>query len=97
MNIRIDSLHFAWMAALVLGGASACSVAAEDGDLATADDDSAEEAVESTSQAVALAAPELAAVLAAFYSIEITEAQLALTNATDQHVYEARSLGAPEQ
>ncbi|MGK4008952.1 DUF4142 domain-containing protein [Sorangium sp. So ce1036] len=76
------------MAALALGGASACSVATEDGDLAAAGDDRAAEAVESTSQAVALAAPDLAAVLAAFYSVEVAEAQLALTHATDQHVRE---------
>lgn len=88
MSIRIDSLRFAWMAALALGGASACSVAAEDGNLAAADEDRAEEAVESASQAFTLAIPDLAAVLAAFDATQIAEAQLALTRATDAYVVE---------
>ena len=88
MSIRIDSLRFAWIAALALAGASACSVTAEDGDLAAADEDSSGEAVDSAAQAFTLSSPELAAVLAAFHTVEIKESQLALARATDPHVLE---------
>ncbi|WP_437755647.1 DUF4142 domain-containing protein [Sorangium sp. So ce1389] len=88
MSIRIDSLRFAWIAALALAGASACSVTAEDGVLAAADEDSSGEAVDSAAQAFTLSSPELAAVLAAFHKTEIQESQLALSRATDPHVLE---------
>ncbi|WP_437484414.1 DUF4142 domain-containing protein [Sorangium sp. So ce1014] len=88
MSIRIDSLRFAWIAGLALGGASACSVAVEDSHLAAADEDRAEEAVESASQAFMLSSPELAAVIAAFDATQIAEAQIALTHATDGYVIE---------
>ncbi|WP_437655739.1 DUF4142 domain-containing protein [Sorangium sp. So ce1182] len=88
MSIRIDSLRFAWIAALALAGASACSVTAEDGVLAAADEDSSGEAVDSAAQAFTLSSPELAAVLAAFHTAEIQESQLALARATDGHVLE---------
>ncbi|WP_438006878.1 DUF4142 domain-containing protein [Sorangium sp. So ce321] len=88
MSIRIDSLRFAWIAALALAGASACSVTAEDGVLAAADEDSSGEAVDSAAQAFTLSSPELAAVLAAFHTAEIQESQLALARATDPHVLE---------
>jgi putative membrane protein len=88
MNIRVGSLRFAWMAALALAGTSACSVAAGDGVLVAADEDSSEEAVESTSQAFSLTMPQLAAVLAAFNATEISDAQLARTHAADPHVLE---------
>ncbi|WP_437724303.1 DUF4142 domain-containing protein [Sorangium sp. So ce861] len=87
MKFRIDSLRFAWIAALALAGTSACSVAAGDG-LAAADQDSAEEAVESASLAFTLSVPELASVIDAFDTIQIAEAQLALTRATDAYVIE---------
>ncbi|WP_437967416.1 DUF4142 domain-containing protein [Sorangium sp. So ce260] len=76
------------MAALAIAGASACSVAAEDGNLAAADEEGAEEAVESTSQAFALSFQEAAAVIAAFDATRIAEAQIALTRATDGYVIE---------
>ncbi|XXY44282.1 DUF4142 domain-containing protein [Sorangium sp. So ce269] len=76
------------MAALALAGASACSVTAEDGVLAAADEDSSGEAVDSAAQAFTLSSPELAAVLAAFHTTEIQESQLALARATDPHVLE---------
>lgn len=85
MSIRIDSLRFAWMTALVLAGTSACSVAAEDGVVAAADEG---EAVQSTSQAFTLSMPELAAVLGAFDVAQFNMAQLALTHAADPHVIE---------
>ncbi|MGK3988736.1 DUF4142 domain-containing protein [Sorangium sp. So ce136] len=88
MSIRIDSLRFAWIAALALAGASACSVTAEDGVLAAADEDSSGEAVDSAAQAFTLSSPELAAVLAAFHTSEIEESQIALNHATDPHVLE---------
>ncbi|KYF96683.1 hypothetical protein BE20_41205 [Sorangium cellulosum] len=88
MKFRIDSLRFAWIAALALAGASACSVAAGDDGLAAADQDSAEEAVESASLAFTLSIPELASVIDAFDTIQIAEAQTALTRATDGHVIE---------
>ncbi|WP_437589731.1 DUF4142 domain-containing protein [Sorangium sp. So ce1000] len=76
------------MAALALAGTSACSVAAEDGVLVPADEESSEEAVRSTSQAFSLGMPQLAAVLAAFNATEISDAELARTHATDAHVLE---------
>lgn len=76
------------MAALALAGTSACSVAAEDGVLVAADEDSSEEAVDSTSQAFSLSMPQLAAVLAAFNATEITDAQMARAKASDAHVLE---------
>ncbi|XXX76764.1 DUF4142 domain-containing protein [Sorangium sp. So ce134] len=76
------------MAALALGGASACSVAAGDGHLATTDEESAEEAVESASQAFTLSIPEMASVVSAFDAARITEAQLALDRTTDAYVIE---------
>ncbi|WP_437953000.1 DUF4142 domain-containing protein [Sorangium sp. So ce296] len=88
MKFRIDSLRFAWIAALALAGTSACSVAAGDGGLAAADQDSAEEAVESASLAFTLSIPELASVIDAFDTVQIAEAQTALTRATDAHVVE---------
>ncbi|KYF73539.1 DUF4142 domain-containing protein [Sorangium cellulosum] len=88
MSIRINSLRFVWMTALALAGASACSVAAEDGDLAAADEGTSGEEVQSTSQAFTLSMPELAAVLGAFDANEIVIAQLALSHATDPHVLE---------
>ncbi|XYH97788.1 DUF4142 domain-containing protein [Sorangium sp. So ce1128] len=88
MSIRIDSLRFAWIAALALAGASACSVTAEDGVLAAADEDISGEAVDSAAQAFSLSSPELAAVLAAFHTTEIEESQMALAHATDPHVLE---------
>ncbi|WP_437675757.1 DUF4142 domain-containing protein [Sorangium sp. So ce131] len=76
------------MAALWVGGAGACSIAADDGEPEAADWDVPEEAVDSAAQAFTLASPELAAVLTAFHALEITEAQIALTRATDQYVRE---------
>lgn len=77
----------------MLGGASACSVAADDGSLAGADGDRSGEAVESTAQALALRSdPELAGFLAALHAAEITEAQLALTRAQDPYVIEFAKL-----
>ncbi|WP_437577111.1 DUF4142 domain-containing protein [Sorangium sp. So ce887] len=60
----------------------------EDSHLAAADEDRAEEAVESASQAFTLSVPELAAVIAAFDAIQIAEAQTALIHATDAYVIE---------
>ncbi|WP_437608913.1 DUF4142 domain-containing protein [Sorangium sp. So ce834] len=88
MKFRIDSLRFASIAALALVGTSACSVAAGDDGLAAADQDSAEEAVESASQAFTLSVPELASVFDAFDALQIAEAQIALTRATDAYVLE---------
>ncbi|WP_234023198.1 DUF4142 domain-containing protein [Sorangium cellulosum] len=76
------------MAALWVGGAGACSIAADGGDPPAGDRDVPEEAVDSAAQAFTLASPELAAVLAAFHTLEIMEAQIALTRATDQYVRE---------
>ncbi|WP_437296658.1 DUF4142 domain-containing protein [Sorangium sp. So ce426] len=76
------------MAALALAGTSACSVAAGDGVLVAADEDSSEEAVESTSQAFSLTMPQLAAVLAAFNATELSDAQMARAKASDAHVFE---------
>ncbi|WP_437570355.1 DUF4142 domain-containing protein [Sorangium sp. So ce542] len=88
MKFRIDSLRFAWIAALALAGTSACSVAAGDDGLGAADQDSAEEAVESASLAFTLSIPELASVIDAFDTIQVAEAQTALTRATDGYVIE---------
>lgn len=77
----------------MLGGASACSVAADDGGLASADGDRSGEAVESAAQALVLRSdPELAGFLAALHAGEIAEAQLALTRAEDPYVIEFAKL-----